>query len=54
MCEHEIVRQIDYLRKTYYPHLLGSDGKCCVSIKYKDCKTSSIEATVYQLKLRRG
>src|SRR5690554_6031121 len=54
MCAHEIARRIDYFRKTKYPHMLGPDGKCQVSISYVDGKPSAIETIVVSAQTKPG
>jgi S-adenosylmethionine synthetase len=54
MLAHEISKEIDTLRKEQYNHIFGPDGKCQVSVDYKDGKPVNIPIIVVSAQTKPG
>ncbi|MFH5881213.1 methionine adenosyltransferase [Liberiplasma polymorphum] len=54
MLAHEISKEVDRLRKEQYSHIFGPDGKCQVSVDYKDGKPVNIPIIVVSAQTKPG
>lgn len=54
MLAHEISKEIDRVRKEQYSHIFGPDGKCQVSVDYKDGKPVNIPIIVVSAQTKPG
>lgn len=54
MLAHEISKEVDRLRKEQHSHIFGPDGKCQVSVDYKDGKPVNIPIIVVSAQTKPG
>ena len=54
MLAHEISKEVDRVRKEQYTHIFGPDGKCQVSVDYKDGKPVNIPIIVVSAQTKPG
>ena len=54
MLAHEISKEVDRVRKEQYAHIFGPDGKCQVSVDYKDGKPVNIPIIVVSAQTKPG
>jgi S-adenosylmethionine synthetase len=54
MLAHEISKEVDRVRKEQYPHIFGPDGKCQVSVDYKEGRPVNIPIIVVSAQTKPG
>jgi S-adenosylmethionine synthetase len=54
MLAHEISKEVDRVRKEQYTHIFGPDGKCQVSVDYKDGKPVNLPIIIVSAQTKPG